>query len=139
MGTELLELRFASDASCLKEVRKKVKEVVSEVVAAKKIVSDVQLAVSEACMNVIMHGYKGEYDHEILLQIRNMDGVLEILLTDYAEPIDINKVRHRHLDDIRPGGLGTFLMSELMDKCEYTHLQQGPGNVLRMTKKIIPV
>ena len=139
MRTELLELRFSSDASCLKDVRRKVEEVMSEMEAAEKFVSDVQLAVTEACMNIIMHGYKGKRDQEILLQIRSIDGILEILLTDYAEPMDVNKVRHRHLDDIRPGGLGTFLMSELMDRCEYTHLPKGPGNMLRMIKKIIPV
>ena len=139
MHSQLLELRFASDPSCLKDVRRKVEKTVSKIVRKKKFASDVTLAVSEACMNIIMHGYKGKYDKEIVLQIRRADGILEVLLTDYAEPIEIDKVRHRNLDDIRPGGLGTFLMSELMDKCEYVRLGEGSGNMLRMIKKICPV
>ena len=139
MDNELLELRFASDPSCLKDVRRMLKESVSEIAGTRKFVSDVAIAVSEACMNIITHGYKGQYDKEILLQVRNADGVLEVLLTDYAEPMEIDKVGHRHLEDIRPGGLGTFLMTELMDKCEYKHLRNGPGNTLRMTKKIRPI
>ena len=41
----------------------------------------------------------------------------------------------RDSDDIRPGGLGTHFIAEIMDEYNIGHLDEGEGNYLDMKKK----
>ncbi len=132
----LLELRFPADPKRLKMVREQVQLATGQLPCTKKLVSDIVIAVNEACMNIMEHAYKGDRSGEIVLEINNNDGELEIVLTDFAEPVDFARIRPRPLDDLRPGGLGTYFINEIMDECDYTHLQGETGNVLRMTKRL---
>ena len=47
----------------------------------------------------------------------------------------INIIKHDYCD-IRPGGLGTHFINEIMDECDRGHLEEGKGNYLEMIKKI---
>lgn len=98
--------------------------------------ADIVLAVNEACMNVIQHAYAGRDDGEIVLHIGNNAGCLEVLLEDFAPPVDLNRIAPRALDDLRPGGLGTHFIRTLMDECRYGHAEGGQGNWLCMTKRL---
>ncbi|MEQ8663533.1 MAG: ATP-binding protein [Gammaproteobacteria bacterium] len=136
MSTRLLELRFAADPKRLKMVREQVQQAVSHVALTKKLVSDLIIAVNEACMNIMEHAYKGDRSGEIVLEMNDNGDEIEVVITDFAAPIDFELIRPRDLDDLRPGGLGTYFIKELMDECAYAHLQDDHGNVLRMTKRI---
>ncbi|OGT31685.1 MAG: hypothetical protein A2W28_09060 [Gammaproteobacteria bacterium RBG_16_51_14] len=94
------------------------------------------IAVNEACMNIIQHAYRGDDTGEIVLEILNNDSQIQFRLTDFAEPVDLASVKPRDLDDVRPGGLGTHFIREIMDECEMGHLEGGKGNYLRMVKKL---
>jgi len=133
---KLLELRFQADAERLRLIRPLVKRV-AEVVGCQCDVADqLVLAVNEACMNVIQHAYKGDDSGEIILEILNNKNKLLFRLKDFAEPMDLESIKPRDLDDIRPGGLGTHFIREIMDECEMGHLEGSQGNYLEMTKKI---
>jgi sigma-B regulation protein RsbU (phosphoserine phosphatase) len=94
------------------------------------------IAVNEACMNVIEHAYKGDVTGEIILEIHNNGGSLFFRLLDQADPVDLDSVKPRDLEDLRPGGLGTHFIREIMDECHMGHLEGGTGNYLEMRKKI---
>jgi anti-sigma regulatory factor (Ser/Thr protein kinase) len=132
----MLELRFLSDPKRLRMVREKVQEVTEEIGCSKKLISDLIIAINEACMNIMQHAYKGDKSGEILLEIQTEHGNLEVVLTDYAAPIDPKLIRPRDLDDVKPGGLGTHFIQEIMDDCTYGNLENRAGNFLRMRKKI---
>jgi len=132
----LLELRFAADPRRLKMVREQVQLAMGQSGCAKKVVSDLIIAVNEACMNIMEHAYKGDRSGEIVLQINDNGDAIEVVLTDFAEPVDFACIQPRALDELRPGGLGTHFMNEIMDECAYAHLQGDTGNVLRMTKRL---
>ena len=132
----LLELRFPAAATSLKMVREQVQTAIAVIGASKKVISDLVIAVNEACMNIIEHAYKGDSAGEIVLQVMNNDAQLEVVLTDFAQPIDFACIRPRALDELRPGGLGTHFMNEIMDECAYAHLPGQSGNVLRMIKRL---
>jgi serine/threonine-protein kinase RsbW len=100
----------------------------------------VQLAVDEAATNIIQHGYDGESRGTIELAWRLIDGcTIEISLRDHGRRFDPNQVPAPNitapLEDRSPGGLGIFLMNQLMDTVEYTH-SDTYGNTLVMTKRL---
>jgi anti-sigma regulatory factor (Ser/Thr protein kinase) len=136
MTTRVLEMRFAADPKRLKMVRERVQQAAQQMSMPDKLVSDLVIAVNEACMNIMEHAYKGDCSGEIVLEINNNDGAIEVVLTDFAAPVDLEQIHPRALDDLRPGGLGTFFIREIMDECAYTHLHGNAGNVLRMIKRI---
>jgi anti-sigma regulatory factor (Ser/Thr protein kinase) len=132
----LLALRFAADPRRLRSVRHRLQVAAEQVGCSKKQVADLVIAVNEACINIMQHAYKGDKSGEILLEVRRDAGQVEVLLTDFAEPIEIRKIRPRSLHDVRPGGLGTYFIQASVDECSYGHLEGQAGNFVRMTKKI---
>lgn len=133
---QLLKLHIASNPEQLCRVREKVRNAVSHVGCTTELCDKLVIAVNEACMNVIQHAYHGDYSGEIVLEILNNEGLLMFRLEDYAAPIDLKSVKPRDLDDIRPGGLGTHFIREIMDEFDMGHLEGGTGNYLEMRKKI---
>lgn len=96
-------------------------------------VENLALAVSEAAANVIRHTYKGRSDCRLSLDIHNFPDRMELVLEDSGPKIAPGQIRHRSLDDVRPGGLGTFFINAFVDSCSYD--QNFPdGNRLRMLK-----
>mgnify|MGYP003735926103 CR=1 FL=1 len=98
--------------------------------------ADLVLVIDEACQNIIRHAYKGSTEGEITLEIRRDDDDLIVLLRDFADTVDVTKIKPRDLEDIRPGGLGTHLIREIMDEVEITPLPGNSGNLMRMSKKL---
>ncbi len=94
------------------------------------------MAVDEACQNVIRHAYRNDPDGEIELEIEHHGDELVLSLRDFAPEIDPDRVRPRDLDDVRPGGIGTHLIREVMDRAEFLRPESGRGNLLRMRKRI---
>ncbi|MFP6682516.1 MAG: ATP-binding protein [Gammaproteobacteria bacterium] len=132
----MLELRFNSDPKKLRMVRERVQEIAEEFGCSKKLISDLVIAINEACMNIMQHAYKGEKSGKILLEIQKATGEVQVLLTDFADPIDPDGIQPRDLEDVKPGGLGTYFIREIMDDCIYGHLDNNAGNYLKMRKKI---
>jgi anti-sigma regulatory factor (Ser/Thr protein kinase) len=87
-------------------------------------------------MNVIQHAYRGDDTGEIVMEILNNDSQIKFLLMDFADPIDLECVKPRDLDDVRPGGLGTYFIREIMYEYEIGHLEGGKGNYLKMIKNL---
>lgn len=134
----LLTLYFLSDPKLLRVVRDEVKSIAHKLGCCAKIQSELIMAVNEACMNIMMHAYKGDTTGEIIMEVHDHGSELEFKLKDFGPPVDVAKIKPRDLDDLRPGGLGTFFMSEVMDHCSYATATQenSNGNVLHMRKKI---
>lgn len=95
-----------------------------------------RLALDEACTNIIEHSYQGTANGEIEATIRFRKGACAISLTDFGKPYDPARVltpeRDAPLDVKRPGGLGLYLMRNVMDEVRY---EPGPAsNRLTMVK-----
>lgn len=132
----LLSLRIPADPRELAQVRSAVQEIADAEGCGAKCTADIVMAVNEACMNIIQHAYKGDPNGVIELHVRRDDGMLEVVLRDSAPPVDPDEIRPRPLEDLRPGGLGTFFIREAMDDCTYGNLGGCNGNFVRMTKRI---
>lgn len=132
----LLELRFPARADRLKLVRGGVRAAARMCGFNDATAQSIVLAVDEACQNVIVHGYKGRADGEIILGVfRRRDGIL-LRLRDFAPPVDPATIKPRALDDIRPGKLGSHFMYEIMDSVEFRPSPDGTGNLLEMIRRM---
>jgi len=133
---QLVEHRFAARANELPDVRTKVRSTAGGYGFSPETVNAMVLAVDEACANIIRHGYGDDDAGDILLEILSHENTIIFRLTDYAEPVDKDRIRPRDLDDIRPGGLGVHFMQEVMDEVEYVDPPEGIGNILELRKSI---
>lgn len=92
------------------------------------------LAADEAVTNVIRHTYKGAPDKPIVLSAEITDGRLHLRLRDYGPPVDIETLKGRALEDIKPGGLGLHLLKSVFTVVE--HHKQPDGNEWHLAKPL---
>ncbi|MBY0429973.1 MAG: ATP-binding protein, partial [Rhodospirillales bacterium] len=130
-----LLLRFPAQPCQLKAVREAVRVQAEAVGLDAGCARDVMLAVDEACKNIIQHAYAGRAG-EIVLEAAREDDCLVVRLIDFAEPVDPATIRPRALDELRPGGLGTHFIREIMDDIRFLPPPAGAGNLLQMVKRI---
>lgn len=132
-----VEIRFAARSIQLRQVRSRLRAACESFFCSKECIDHIVIAVNEACMNVIEHAYGCECDEEIVLKIFNDGDVLVFQLIDHARPSDRDCIRPRPIDVVRPGGLGVFLINEVMDHVRFIECPHDGGNVLEMRKTIV--
>ena len=135
-GEMVLHLKFTSQPDRLKLVRNAVFDTSLLCGCSEATARDIVIAVDEASQNVIRHAYKGARDGEVVLDISRENDDIVLHLRDFAEKVDVSKIKPRDLDDIRPGGLGTHFIKEVMDDVMFIPPPDGIGNLLRMRKRI---
>ena len=135
-GERIANMRIAARADCLRLVRAMVTEAGEANDCSGDCIRQMVMAVDEACQNIIRHAYQGDPGGEIVIDMRRQDDCIFIHLVDFAEPVDVDTIRPRRLDDVKPGGLGTHFIRECMDECSFLTPPDGTGNCLRMMKKI---
>ena len=95
------------------------------------------LAIAEAAQNIVKHAYQGEdTDDKMEIKISLEKGQLEIGFFDKGRPVEEKKVRHRKIDDIKPGGLGTFFIQQIMDAVVFKEGEKPWINHLVLTKNL---
>lgn len=132
----LLKMQFPGKPDRLKLVRSSVLETAKLCGCNSDDIEAIVIAVDEACQNVIRHAYGETQEGDIILEIRRRGDEVVIFLRDFADPVDVSKIKPRDLDEIRPGGLGTHFIQELMDGVEFLAPPADGGNLMRMIKKI---
>jgi anti-sigma regulatory factor (Ser/Thr protein kinase) len=98
----------------------------------------VKLAVDEACSNIIEHAYTGKEGEEIEITCDAADDRLTVIVHDHGRPFDPALIPYpdltAELKDRPVGGLGIYLMRELMDEVHFEKLGEA-GNVLTLVKR----
>lgn len=136
-SSALVDVTFNSCPNNLQRVRKLVKLRALEQGCSDELVGKLVLVVDEACANIIRHGYHGDRSGAIRLQLVRVDDRLDFRLRDYAEPVDPACVKPRDLRECRPGGLGLNFIDTVMDEWAFERPDDGAGNVLLMSRKIV--
>jgi serine/threonine-protein kinase RsbW len=101
-----------------------------------EILYDVQLAVDEACTNIITHGYQGMDPGSIILGLELDPDKLTVTLTDFGhsfEPRDapVPDV-NAPIEERQAGGYGIFLIRQSVDEIDYQITED--GNKMTLTK-----
>ena len=129
---------FLVNSSSLKDVRSFSRDVFEKLKIEKELKDELVLAIAEAAQNIVKHGYKDVENTTDRMEIKislNNDQ-LEIGFFDKGKPVVAENVQHRKLDDIKPGGLGTFFIKQIMDGAVFKKDQKEWVNHLVLTKKI---
>ena len=129
---------FIVSTSSLKEVRVFSREVFEKINIPQEQKDELVLAIAEAAQNIVKHGYKDIENTTDKMQIRISlkSGELEIGFFDKGKPVVPGNIQHRKLDDIKPGGLGTFFIKQIMDGAVFKKDEKGWVNHLVLSKKI---
>jgi len=100
-----------------------------------KDIFDTELAINEAIANIIQHTYKNEPKYIVMTVNWIEPDTIEILLKDFGPKVDPAKIKSRDLDDIRPGGLGVYIIQRIFDVMEFKDVKE--GNLLYLKKKYL--
>ena len=133
--TKTIVLNLTSDPPLLAVMRAAVSKVCEIAGFDGSDTSKIILAIDEATSNVIRHAYKGKGGQTITITCKIKPTKLEFILEDEGEPADVKKIKSRPLDEIRPGGLGVYIITSVMDKVKFAEGQE-TGNKLVMQKSI---
>ena len=108
---------FSVHSSSLKEIRSFAREVLAKDNIFKSTSDDVVLALAEAAQNIVKHAYSGEATSDNLkVDITFENNQLKIDLYDKGIPAIPTNIRPRNIEDVKPGGLGTFFIGQIMDE-----------------------
>ena len=129
---------FLVSSASLKEVRTFCRDVFEKINLPQDQKDELILAIAEAAQNIVKHGYKGvdSTTDRMEIKIALSDGKLEIGFFDKGKAVVPENIQHRKLDDIKPGGLGTFFIKQIMDSAVFKKDKKGWVNHLILTKKI---
>ena len=129
---------FLVRSSSLKDVRTFCREVFEKLQIDENLKDELVLAIAEAAQNIVKHAYKDDpqTDDKMVVQISCKDNKLQIGFYDMGTPVDPNKVKHREIDNVKPGGLGTFFIQEIMDAVEFKDGKKPWINHLVLTKQL---
>jgi len=133
MGTK----RFSCSLQNLEEICDYVTHCADEAGLSESEVYAVQLAVDEASTNIMEHGYGRECPERIDITCEILEDGLKVVIYDDAQPFTPEGVPEPEtnvpLEDLKPRGLGLFLIHKMMDEVKYEPTADR-GNTLTMIK-----
>ncbi|MBL6983646.1 MAG: ATP-binding protein, partial [Anaerolineales bacterium] len=100
-------------------------------------VYSVQLAVDEACTNIIEHGYGGEGRGDIVCSCDPTEEGILIVIKDWGQHFSPDEIAEPDFDvpleKLQSRGAGLFLMRKVMDEIDFKF--DAEGNTLTMKKR----
>ncbi len=132
-------LKLPADSANLDIIRKFVTGISENMGFSEEEVYKIELAVDEACSNVVKHAYliNSRRDAIINVEAREKNDRIEIVISDKGQGFDPKKVKKPQIEEymkkMKRGGLGLYLIKELMDKVSF-RIKAGVRNEVRMVK-----
>ncbi|MGE0886404.1 MAG: ATP-binding protein [Blastocatellales bacterium] len=132
-------LQVPSSTENLALIREFVTNIGRQATLSEAEINNLELAVDEACANVIEHAYGHDITKDVMVRAIFDDEKLKISVIDEGRGFDPGKVNQKSVDQLvqerRSGGLGIRLIQKLMDEVNY-EIEPGQKNELHMTKLI---
>lgn len=115
-----------------------VEELSEELDLSPELTFNLNLVLEEAVVNVINYAYPKNESQEISLSAQKIDDNLYFVLTDSGKEFDPTQVPDADIslsaEDRQIGGLGIFLIRQIMNKVEYQRIDG--KNVLTLKKQL---
>ena len=100
-------------------------------------VYSIEMAVDEACSNIIEHAYEGEGKGDIRCTCSVTEEAMQVTIKDRGKPFDPSRVPppnlSKNIDDRQAHGLGLHFIRKWMDEVQF--LSKGAENILTMVKR----
>lgn len=134
------QLKLPSQTDNLELIRNFVAGIAKKVGFDDNDVNKIELAIDEACTNVIKHAYQHNEKQDIDIAIKIDYQKMVIVVTDRGKSFQMKDVdlpdMKSYLAELRVGGLGIYLMKTLMDEVDYKTEPDGQNKV-RMVKYLL--
>jgi serine/threonine-protein kinase RsbW len=137
----LFRLKLPAASENLDIIRKFIAGIAENMGFSEEEIYQVELAVDEACANVIKHAYIDENTQEknIHVTVKTKTRQIEITIADKGVGFNPQSIKTPNMDEylkkMKPGGLGLHLIKTLMDKV-YFRINPGVRNEVRMIKEL---
>jgi len=132
-------LKLPANSENLDIIRKFVSGIAENIGFDEENIYQIELAVDEACANVIKHAYRNTNTspREISVTVKEKVDRIEIAIADKGVGFNPNTLKIPNMDEylkrMKPGGLGVHLIKTLMDKVTF-HIKPGVRNEVKMVK-----
>lgn len=127
-----------NDIQKIPQLAEFVETIAEEKQLSQSLAMSLNLALEEAVTNVILYAYPDGADGLVDVEAILKEHSLEFIITDSGVPFDPTAAPEADVTlsvDERPvGGLGIYLVRQLMDEVRYQRL--GDKNILSLTKNI---
>jgi serine/threonine-protein kinase RsbW len=104
-----------------------------------KDIYSIQIAVDEACSNIIDHAYGKEDLGYIELQVEDIENGMKITIRDDGDPFDPEEIPDPVIDspleERRERGLGLYIMRKLMDEVTYDFSSPNQNKLIMVKRK----
>ncbi|MFD2670980.1 anti-sigma B factor RsbW [Marinicrinis sediminis] len=115
-------LTFPSEAEYIDLVRLTLYGLATQMGFPYEEIEDMKVAVSEACNNAVLHGYRDQVG-TVRIRFQKLENGLQIRIKDEGMNVesdvfakDRKSLHDQSIDEISAGGLGIFMMQALMDE-----------------------
>lgn len=129
---------LANDISEISRLYEFVEEFGNDFELSPDIVFNLNLVLEEAVVNIINYAYPKEEHESIYLSARMHEGSIVLVLTDTGKEFDPTAAPEADVtlsaDDRQIGGLGIFLIRQIMNEVKYERIEG--KNVLTLEKKL---
>ena len=127
---------FQASKSELKSMRSFVKSFLTENKINIIHHNSIILAVGEITSNILEHGYNFKENDKIKVDISFNNNEIKLRFFDNGQLVDIEKIKSRELNDIKPGGLGIFFINEIFDDIHWIKGDPDWNNILEIKKRL---
>jgi serine/threonine-protein kinase RsbW len=97
-------------------------------------VSDLSLAVTEICTNIVRHGYRGRTDGDIEVQVSTENDAVHVTILDRAPPFVPEAIQAPMPGTLAEGGYGLVLARGMVDEIRFQPAPGG-GNQTTLVKR----
>ena len=136
--TRVVELKIPSELGYERVAREAVATVARRVGFSPERVDELKTAVDEACSNAIRHGSNSDSRMKVIVVLSADETKLDILVKDPgagdSPPSEVQDPDiQAQVEGRRPkGGLGLWLIQQMVDEAYFVEDDEGGGNMFRM-------
>lgn len=136
-------MKLPADSQNLDIIRKFISGIAENIGFSAEGIYEIELAVDEACANVINHAYSNTTNEtgekNISVRVKSKKDRIEIYIADRGVGFDPESLQapdmNEYLREMKKGGLGVHLIRSLMDEVDFS-INPGVRNEVKMVKYI---
>jgi serine/threonine-protein kinase RsbW len=103
--------------------------------ADENLLNPLELALTEAASNIILHSFDGRQDRTVTVTVEAHDDRVAVTLRYPGEPFDPRGAPAPVFDGSREGGFGLYLIRQCVDEVRYDQDDQGRCVIHLMRKR----